>query len=122
MGVEGVRLPTSSQKSQMRQEVALRLEQFARSSPELFRQLGGAPAMSEEAFLKVGQGHFGRFSQSFSIPQDVNVADIEAAYEDGKVRVVLPKKKVAFREMVSLPESYCRQRIVNPFHRMDMPF
>jgi HSP20 family molecular chaperone IbpA len=124
--VEGVRLPTSAQKSKMQREVALRLEQFARRSPERFAQLGGAPAMSEEAFIKVGQGYFGRFSQTFSIPEDVDVADIEASYDDGKLRVVFPKERVTVgnwgHDMVPFPGSYYEKRMHNPFHHTGMSF
>jgi len=120
--VEGVRLPTSAQKLIMQREVASRLEQFARKCPNKFIQLGGAPSLSQEAFAKVGEGHFGRFSRIFSIPDDVDVADIEASYCDGKVRVVLPKKRVALGHLATPSESYYGRHVAHPFHHMGMPF
>merc|ERR1712227_1063721 len=59
--IEGVRLPCSAHKSRMQQIVASQLKQFAQRAPQQFACLGGAPAMSKEAFKKVGQGYFGRF-------------------------------------------------------------
>lgn len=35
--------------------------------------------------------HYGSFSRSFYVPDDVKVEHIEAVYEDGLLKVVLPK-------------------------------
>lgn len=102
--VEGVCLPTAKQNAEMRRIVASKLQQFANRAPKQFAQLGGAPGMSPEAFTKLSQGSFGRFSQSFSIPCDVAVSHIDASYEDGKLTIVLPKKRV-----VPSPTPYLRQ-------------
>lgn len=58
-------------------------------------QGGASEAMSTEAYAEIGQGRFGRFSHSFHIPCDVRVSDIEAFYEDGKLKVVFPKKRIS---------------------------
>eukprot|EP00746_Dinoflagellata_sp_MGD_P161932 gnl/MRDRNA2_/MRDRNA2_89275_c0_seq1.p1 gnl/MRDRNA2_/MRDRNA2_89275_c0~~gnl/MRDRNA2_/MRDRNA2_89275_c0_seq1.p1 ORF type:complete len:394 (-),score=91.31 gnl/MRDRNA2_/MRDRNA2_89275_c0_seq1:224-1405(-) len=106
--VEGVCLPTAKQKAEMRRIVASQLQQFAHRAPKQFAQLGGAPGMSPEAFAKLSQGSFGRFSQSFSIPSNVAISHIDASYEDGKLKIVLPKRRV-----VPAPTPYLRQ---HPYH------
>lgn len=130
--IEGVRLPSPAQMSKMQRRVASELEQFAHQSPQRFAVLGGAPALSNEVFMQVGQGYFGRFSKSFSVPDDVVVANIEASYDNGKLTVVLPKRKSALAQ--TMPSPYChgmanpfhhmgipRHSAANPFHRMGMP-
>ena len=37
--------------------------------------------------------HYGTFSRSFYVPDDVKVERIEAVYEDGLLKVVLPKEE-----------------------------
>ncbi|PSL03775.1 Hsp20/alpha crystallin family protein [Cecembia rubra] len=37
--------------------------------------------------------HFGSFSRSFYVPETVNIDNISAAYEDGLLKVVLPKSE-----------------------------
>jgi len=120
--VEGVRLPTSTQNSMMQREVASRLGHFARRCPDRFIHLGGAPALSQQAFIDVGQGHFGRFCQTFSVPDDVVVAQIEALYHDGNVKVILPKRRVALGHMAPLSDRYYGHHRASPFHHMGMPF
>jgi len=93
--VEGVCLPTASQKATMRRMVAMKLQQFAQRAPKQFAELGGAPGLSPEAYAKLSQGSFGRFSQSFSIPSDVAISNIDASYEDGKLMVVFPRRLAA---------------------------
>lgn len=116
--IEGVRLPSPAQMSKMQRRVSSELEQFSQQSPQRFAVLGGAPALSNEVFMQVGQGYFGRFSKSFSVPDDVVVANIEASYDNGKLTVVLPKKKSALAQ--TMPSSY-RHTMANPFHHMGIP-
>lgn len=37
--------------------------------------------------------HFGSFSRSFYLPEDVSSESIEAVYEDGLLKIVLPKSE-----------------------------
>jgi len=107
--IEGMRLPNAAQTSKMQHMVTASLKQFAHKSPQQFAQLGGVRGMSKEAFVKVGQGFFGRFSKTFSIPDDVAVADIQASYDDGKLKVVLPRRRSAFAYMAPSREAYLHQ-------------
>merc|ERR1739848_156907 len=67
----------------------LKMTAFSCSSDE------GQSDASTEAYAEIGQGRFGRFSHSFYIPCDVRVSDIEAFYEDGKLKMVFPKKRIS---------------------------
>jgi len=107
--IEGVRLPTPAQISKMQGVVAEHLEQLALRAPERFAHLGGVSGMSKPAFLKVSHGYFGKFAETFSIPDDVAVEDISASYDDGKVEVVLPKKRPALAYMPPSPAAFLRQ-------------
>ena len=44
---------------------------------------------------------YSSFSRSFSLPEEVNQEKIEATYEDGVLKVMLPKKEEAKRLAVS---------------------
>jgi HSP20 family molecular chaperone IbpA len=106
--VEGLRLPTSAETSEMKQLVTAQVEQFAQKVPVQFARSGGLSEMSKQAFLKLGQGHFGYFSEKFEIPNDVVVGDISATYDDGKLEVVLPKKRPVLSHMAPSPATYLR--------------
>merc|ERR1712224_1173618 len=110
--IEGVRLPSSAQKSKMQRVVASQLGQFAQRSPEQFARL------SEEAFRKVGQDYFGRFSRTFCIPDNVAVADIKASYGEDKLKVVLPKRRPALDHIAPDPATYRHRGMANPFQHM----
>ncbi|MEN2281397.1 Hsp20/alpha crystallin family protein [Algoriphagus sp. SE2] len=36
---------------------------------------------------------YGSFSRSFYVPEDINVDDVNATYEDGLLKITLPKKE-----------------------------
>jgi HSP20 family protein len=44
---------------------------------------------------------YSSFSRSFSLPEEVNQAKIDAAYEDGVLKLNLPKKEEARKQSVS---------------------
>eukprot|EP00438_Fugacium_kawagutii_P011307 Skav205062 [mRNA] locus=scaffold142:279572:293790:+ [translate_table: standard] len=65
---------------------------LAQTSPEKFAMLvKNIPEVAEDAYLELGQGEFGRFAETFRLPKDVDVENIEASYTDGTLRIVLPK-------------------------------
>merc|ERR1712084_14247 len=66
-----------------------------RRSPTKFRQISDRLAeMAGEAYAKMGQGEFGRFTETFHIPRDVDARDIQSSYEDGILCITLPKRAV----------------------------
>jgi len=44
----------------------------------------------DEGFLRIEEG-YGRFSRSISLPENVNTADLKARFEDGVLKLVIPK-------------------------------
>lgn len=51
--------------------------------------------MNRKAYVELGQDRYGRFSETFRVPEDVEVGGIDASYRDGVLRVVLPKLPAA---------------------------
>jgi HSP20 family molecular chaperone IbpA len=117
--IEGVCLPNPAQTSKMQRVVASHLEQIAQMSPEKFADFGGASALGKDAFIRIGQGHFGSFSQAFSIPDDVVIGNIEASHDNGKLIVVFPKREPEMARMT--PSAYGSYGMADPFHEMSMP-
>ena len=90
--VEGLRMPSKKEAAQMRKRIAHKIRQVAQTSPEKFALLVKAiPQVSEDAYIELGQGEYGRFAETFRLPQDVDVENIEASYKDGVLNIVLPK-------------------------------
>eukprot|EP00435_Cladocopium_sp_Y103_P041627 s954_g11.t1 len=90
--VEGLRIPSQKESALMRKRIAQKIRQVAQTSPEKYAMLLKAiPEVSEDAYLELGQGEFGRFAETFRLPKDVDVENIEASYTDGVLRIVLPK-------------------------------
>lgn len=93
--VEGLRIPSKKEAALMRKRIAQKIRHVAQTSPEKFAMLAKAiPEVSEDAYLELGQGEFGRFAETFRLPKDVDVENIEASYTDGVLRIVLPKIQV----------------------------
>jgi len=90
--VEGLRLPSSKEAATMRKRIAAKIRQVAQRSPEKFAMMVKAlPQVAADAYLELGQGEYGRFAETFQLPSDVDVENIEASYTDGVLRIVLPK-------------------------------
>jgi len=82
--ISGVRTPSPSELAAMRAQLAA------------YKQTYGAARLppgetDEQLLLRVGAGRFGSFSESFQVPEDVDVQNISGGYERGVLRVVLPK-------------------------------
>lgn len=90
--IEGLRLPTDRDNSALQHKVA----EFLRGHASTFDVVpaGFGKQLQQiglKAYLDLGEGLFGRFSQTFAIPDDVNVEAISASYENGMLQVDLPK-------------------------------
>lgn len=78
---EGARVPTASEAAQMQRAIAARHPLAAtRRSPALDR-----------LFFAMGAGTFGSFSQTIKLPGDAMVDGIQAKFEGGDLRVVIPR-------------------------------
>ncbi|CAE8686768.1 unnamed protein product, partial [Polarella glacialis] len=90
--VQGLRVPSPQEAASMRRKIALKIQQIAKNSPEQFSRLcASISQVAADGYLELGQGEFGRFSETFRMPEDVDVDSIDASYRDGVLRIVLPK-------------------------------
>jgi len=79
--VEGALVPTTSETAQMQRVIAARYPHIATRPSAALNQL----------FLELGSGTFGNFSQSFELPEDTDVDGINASFDNGVLRIVIPK-------------------------------
>eukprot|EP00727_Mastigamoeba_balamuthi_P009348 m51a1_g5035 hypothetical protein (799) ;mRNA; f:373864-376541 len=75
--VEGMRQPTAQELDQ--------LERIAQAHPAL-RRLDRSAAV-----LQAGAGRYGKFSRQFQLPDDVDVQAISGTYDNGLLKIVLPR-------------------------------
>jgi len=92
LAVQGLRVPTKQEASRMQQKITARLRALAQQAPQRFASMKDNLRQAiHEAYVELGQDEFGRFSETFRVPADVNVGGIDASYREGVLRVVLPK-------------------------------
>lgn len=92
--VSGLRQPSREQAQQLQEHVAALLLREARSSPQRFRERVAwrLQEVADESYARLGRGRFGRFSESFRVPQDAEVEGLQASCRDGVLRLVLPRR------------------------------
>jgi len=88
--VEGLKLPGTEETMLMQRRIASRLNQLARTNPERFDDLGDVQQIVRDAYIDLGQGDFGKFSEVFRVPSDVDLSTIDASYQDGVLKIILP--------------------------------
>lgn len=95
--VRGLRVPTASETERMQQKITSKLHSLAKRAPGRLAALGGSEVgeTARRAYVELGQDKYGRFSEAFRVPEDVEVGGIDASYRDGVLRVVLPKLPAA---------------------------
>merc|ERR1712039_353808 len=85
--VSGVCLPTSRQAEQMRQHVA---GVIARARSQQYSQVNAQLSdVITQAYRELGVGKFGSFSETFSLPMDVDDARVNASFDDGILSIGL---------------------------------
>merc|ERR1712232_191382 len=91
--ISGMCLPTARQAEQMRQQVAAQLERIARTSPQAFQEVSDRlDRVIADAYVELGNCRFGCFSQTFRMPMDVDAERIHAFFDEGVLRVSMPRK------------------------------
>merc|ERR1712190_505585 len=85
--VSGLCLPSKSQSSQIRSAIVSRVRHLSR---KLSKE--ALDSTISDMYARIGYGHFGKFSETFRVPRDVDAAGIQAFFDDGVVRVVLPRR------------------------------
>jgi HSP20 family molecular chaperone IbpA len=83
--IKGVRYPTPHEEAIMMRQLGAYRQ----------RSTHGHIHPSEEneilGLLRIGAGRYGSFSQTFSLPRDADVNNINASYEGGTVKVIIPR-------------------------------
>merc|ERR1712224_497405 len=95
LSIEGLRLPTANENDNMHCRVAALLYKDTLDAQDQSSHFGTTPQFGLKHYMDLGEGLFGRFSETFDIPDDVNKEAIQASYENGILRVVLPKNSVS---------------------------
>jgi len=82
--ISGAHLPTAAQLQEMQDNIVQHLTQH-----------GQTPLNSQAAqkiYARFGSGSFGRFSETLTLPRDVDATRIEASCVEGVLHVKLPKR------------------------------
>merc|ERR1712048_996307 len=91
--VEGVCEPTNREAEHMRHQLVGELQRVARTSPQRFRQLCcNLDKVATQTYAELGEGRFGKFSETFRLPSDVDAQRINASFDDGVLRLTLPRR------------------------------
>merc|ERR1711920_284780 len=85
--LSGLCLPSKTQSEQIRSSIAARVRHLPRKLSNK-----ALDSTISDMYAHIGRGHFGRFSETFRMPRDVDPAGIQAFFDDGIVRVVLPRR------------------------------
>jgi len=86
--VAGLRFPSMQEYRSMKQKLTQRLQELAKSK-QLAAQVAGLDV--NDLYAEMGQDAFGKFSETFSVPEDADVDSMDAQYNDGVISVFIPK-------------------------------
>jgi len=90
--VRGLRVPTATEAAAMQRKISAGLQAMADRDPQRLAVSGeDLSHMASQAYLELGQGEYGQFSETFRVPEDADVRHTDASYRDGVLRIVLPR-------------------------------
>jgi len=87
LAIEGMRVPTGGDQRQMNNSLRQHIQRLSRQERAQVTQED-----VDQWMLQLGHGRFGRFMQEYSLPADVDWEGIRPSYEDGVLRIILPRK------------------------------
>jgi len=91
--ISGIRLPTPQRAEQMHRQLSACVLQQTRGLPRKTHSIASRLAeFARQGYAELSQGGFGRFSETFQIPQDADASGIQASYREGVLRVIIPKR------------------------------
>lgn len=92
LSVQGLRLPDAMEQKVLEQSLAAHLERLPRKQREQLQQedVDGLAA-------QLGRGRFGFLEEEFELPRDVDWQGVECSFEEGVLRVVLPRVAMTAR-------------------------
>jgi len=88
--VTGVRLPTDLEMRRMQDHLREHLQTTGHDLTDT-RKISH---LATQAYIRMGQGRYGKFSESFRLPYNVDVDRIGASYDEGVLCIDLPKKRM----------------------------
>jgi len=86
--ITGVRLPTGKEAQDMQNELRERLQNTGHDLTDGKKLL----QVALQSYVRMSRGRYGKFSESFRFPRDVDVDRIQASYTDGVLSINLPKR------------------------------
>merc|ERR1712048_702766 len=108
--VAGLCVPSAHQADQMRKQLLVQLQRLARTSPQRFKELSKLDKVAMEAYKDLGRGRFGSFSETFQVPSDVDLHNIRYSFEDGVLRITLPRRSWRESRPMTARHPYGHQR------------
>lgn len=116
--VSGIRAPSEQEAESMRKRISQKLRAIAQKSPKRMAELKKfLPQVISDGYIELAQGEYGRFSETFQVPDGVKVDGIEASYREGVLRIALPKLEQPARFAASHPPGgrYVGGRSAHPY-------
>mmetsp|Transcript_15567 Transcript_15567/g.42040 ORF Transcript_15567/g.42040 Transcript_15567/m.42040 type:complete len:386 (+) Transcript_15567:91-1248(+) len=91
--ISGLLLPTPRRADRMHRQLTYCALQQTQGLPHKAHDSASHLAeFARQGYAELSQGGFGRFSETFQIPQDADASGIQASYREGVLRVIIPKR------------------------------
>merc|ERR1712032_1291374 len=87
LAIEGMRVPTGGDQRQMNNSLRQHIQRLSKQERAQITQED-----VDQWMLQLGHDRFGRFMQEYTLPADVDWEGIRPSYEDGVLRIILPRK------------------------------
>jgi len=99
LSIEGVRYPTAEEEQALRIRIMRSL--VARYGRDIVHRV--TESQMDELLLQAGYGRYGKFSETYELPVNINEDEMNAKYVQGVLRVVIPKSGPYRRAAYSKP-------------------
>jgi len=103
LAIEGLRVPSGGDQRQMNNSLRQHIQRLPLRERALVTQED-----ADQWMLELGHGRFGRFMQEYELPADVDWEGIKPSYEDGVLRIILPRKAAKPRTARGAPAASAR--------------
>merc|ERR1711976_1078843 len=87
LAIQGVRVPSGAEQQQMNNSLKQHIQRMSSHERARITQED-----VDEWMLQLGHDRFGRFLKEYTLPADVDWEGIRPSYEDGVLRIILPRK------------------------------
>eukprot|EP00928_Gymnodinium_smaydae_P049225 TRINITY_DN33017_c0_g1_i1.p1 TRINITY_DN33017_c0_g1~~TRINITY_DN33017_c0_g1_i1.p1 ORF type:complete len:603 (-),score=100.87 TRINITY_DN33017_c0_g1_i1:120-1928(-) len=90
--IQGSRLPTARDQTALNKMLTNSVSQLPAQQRRQLTQ-----EHVQQMMVELGHGRYGTFQEKFELPRDVDVENIDPSYEDGVLRLVLPRRPMSAR-------------------------